>query len=155
MFKQNQKMTKSMLSATLLAALFASMNLKVAHATTLQETQSKAGRSTELAVPEDFNFDNYQRVRLDVSITDDLNMPMADQILQFYAIDGVEIDDSGEENLKLSLVALAKSDSAGWLSHYLELPSHVTEVLVKRPDMAMDNARRIDLQQQGEIIISF
>ncbi|MBE1298605.1 MAG: hypothetical protein GJ680_01670 [Alteromonadaceae bacterium] len=152
MLNPKNKSFNSLLSVSLLLAMCAFHNMKVANA---EETNTKAGRSTHLQVPEDFNFNSSKQVRVDVSVTDDLDVPKAGQLVQIFSIDSVEVDEEGEEVMQTTLIAIAKTDEAGWITTNIEIPNIVGSILVKQMAMEMDNARVVDLNLEEDIVVSF
>lgn len=153
MQKNNKQLMTMLITASL--ALSMSTQSSLANAKDWISTKKKVARSTELRVDPDFNFASSRIIVLDVSVTDELDHATANALLKVYAVEDPKRAAGVKRRLKRTLIAVLRTDEAGFVESFVEVPQHYRDLEIENTQLSMDNKRYLRFQGQSRFSVNF
>lgn len=136
------------------ACAFMFFSLSVLFLSLSVQANTKAGKSRELQVNEHFNFTSHRKVTLDVSAIDNKGEPIANALMRVFVVE-YELSEEGESLPRKSLVAMARTDAAGWLVHEIEIPQTYQTLILEVQNMEVEQQKVVQLGEEGSVQVSF
>ena len=151
MNKLNKHITTLFLTGSLALSMVMNQNL---HADELQLKERKgAGRSTELVVDPEFNFSSSHTVTLDITVSDDLNQPMAGVLLKVYAVEDPKRLKGVKRPLKTTLITVLRSDATGAVQRAVEIPEHYRDLKIEKLMMSDTSTKTLKYKGQERMYV--
>lgn len=151
MNKMNRQTITFLLTGSL--ALAMALNQHVHAKTSKDKEKKEAGRSTELIVDPNFNFDSSTKVTLDISVTNDLKRPMPDVMLKVYAVEDPKRLGKVKRRLKTTLLTVIRTDATGNAQRQVEIPQHYRDLKVEKMMMSRYPVQYIQLNGEDRVVV--
>jgi hypothetical protein len=117
----------------------------------MDKLETKAGKSRDLYVEADFDFQTFQSVTLDFLVLDAQQLPLDGALLSISLVPDDVVDASDQRLQKKSLLAFVRTDEFGRIYQPLELSNSVKKVLIELDIMRPDNKLIIDVTDTQHI----
>lgn len=111
----------------------------------------KAGRSTDLYVEPDFNFQTFYSVMLNIMVTDTQARPVNEALISISAIPYEVTDLSDERLIEKSLLSYVRTDGFGRVYQAIEISNSVKKVLIELNIHGPDNILIVDLTDTEQV----
>lgn len=152
------RLSKHSLSASMaLTAFLAVASMTAAEASA--NVGGKAGKSTSMVVDPEFNFSTHRTLQLDISVTDDKGVAQGHSMVRIFSLlpDAADPDKQNQQQQEktYSLMAIASTDEAGWLTMPLDVPSHVTQLKLVVDQVGVENSRHVTLDDRNLVSVLF
>lgn len=105
----------------------------------VETINEEAETSRDLRVASDFMFSNYQAVELDLSAQDPNGNILANKQLAVYSVPSDVETWTDEDQSKAELLLKGRSDDMGNFERTIEVPGHISQLLVQLSYIGMEN----------------
>jgi len=133
-------------------ALAMTLNQHV-HAQSDEAVNEPAGRSTELVVDPEFNFNSSRKVTLDITVRNDLNQRQSGVLIKVFAVEDPKRVVGVKRKLKTTLISVLRSDDNGNVQREVEIPQHYRDLRIEKQAMSSRPAKDIVIDNQEKIFV--